>query len=77
MGTQLNALCCSCVAKASVFFERACAAIEMCVVTVRLGLRPCRLKTRLLFSTENFMFGFPGSRDEDKIFVIDFGLSVR
>ena len=27
--------------------------------------------------SENFMFGLPGSDDEDKIFLIDFGLSSR
>lgn len=27
--------------------------------------------------SENFMFGLPGSADEDKIFLIDFGLSSR
>lgn len=31
----------------------------------------------LLRGTENFMFGLVGSPDEDKIFLIDFGLSVR
>lgn len=27
--------------------------------------------------SENFMFGLPGSADEDKLFLIDFGLSSR
>ena len=32
---------------------------------------------RALQCTENFLFGKPGSADEEKIFLVDFGLSNK
>ncbi|CAN0536054.1 unnamed protein product [Ectocarpus sp. 12 AP-2014] len=43
-------------------------------------LRALHEKCKMVFidvKPENFMFGVPGSTDEDKIFLIDFGLSTR
>ncbi|CAN0365983.1 unnamed protein product, partial [Scytosiphon promiscuus] len=43
-------------------------------------LRNLHDKCKMIFvdvKPENFMFGLPGSADEDKIFLIDFGLSFR
>ncbi|CAM9371404.1 unnamed protein product [Ectocarpus sp. 13 AM-2016] len=43
-------------------------------------LRTLHERCKMVFidvKPENFMFGMPGSPDEDKIFLIDFGLSAR